>query len=128
MIDDTNAANVGCAQPTSFDSSVWMKTNPVNGWFSRTTGPCMCAPQPLYAWRTISALEMIDLQLVRVFRHLDFVARRDRDLREQRPARASSTARTADVVVLRLAGDDDLYRIAGAQAAQRPPAKSWVPA
>src|SRR5688572_31474999 len=33
MIEDTNAAKVGAAQPFSFESSVWIKSNPYRGWF-----------------------------------------------------------------------------------------------
>src|SRR4029078_6434511 len=63
MIDETKAANSGGAQPVSFDSSVWMKTRPVKGCFSRSTGPCMCTPQPLQAWRRISAFGSTTLSL-----------------------------------------------------------------
>src|SRR5437868_3303766 len=33
-----------------------MKTNPVNGCFGRSTGPCMCTPQPLQACRRMRAV------------------------------------------------------------------------
>src|SRR5262245_26953541 len=56
MIDDTNAAKSGGAQPCSFESSVWMNTSPVNGWFGRSTGPCMWTPHSRQAWRRMSAL------------------------------------------------------------------------
>ena len=38
MIEETKAANSGGAQPLSSESSVWMKTSPLKGCFSRSTG------------------------------------------------------------------------------------------
>src|ERR1700689_3936801 len=55
MIDDTNAANPGAAQPLCGDSSVWMKSNPYNGCFVFSIRPYMCTPQALHAWRCIVA-------------------------------------------------------------------------
>src|SRR5687768_10327219 len=55
MIDETNAANSGAAQPASFDSSTWMKSKPWNGWFLFSIRPYICTPQPVQAWRWIAA-------------------------------------------------------------------------
>ncbi|CAI2933625.1 protein of unknown function [Aminobacter niigataensis] len=55
MIDETKAAKPGSAQPASWKRSGWMKSRPLKAW-SRSTGPYMCTPQPLQAWRRISAL------------------------------------------------------------------------
>src|SRR4030095_784638 len=57
MIEETNAANSGGAQPCSEDNSVWMKSNPKNGCFSFSMRLYMCTPQFLQACRLITAFE-----------------------------------------------------------------------
>src|SRR5450432_66154 len=63
MIDDTNAANPGAAQPLCGDNSVWMKSNPYKGCLVFSMRPYMCTPQPLQAWRWIVAFESTTLSL-----------------------------------------------------------------
>src|SRR5258708_7888375 len=56
MIDDTNAANSGGAQPVSFDRSVCMKSNPYNGWALFSIRPYMWTPHSLQACRWMVAV------------------------------------------------------------------------
>src|SRR4029077_17363306 len=63
IIEETNAANPGGAQPSSDDSSVWMKSNPKNGCFSLSTRPYICTPHSLQAYRLIPALGSTTLNL-----------------------------------------------------------------
>src|SRR6185503_5695777 len=55
MMEETNAANSGGAQPSFDDSSVWMKSSPKNGCFSFSMRLYMCTPQLLQACRWITA-------------------------------------------------------------------------
>src|SRR4051812_1558299 len=54
ITDDTNAANSGGGAPGSLNSSGWMNDSPLNAW-TFSTGPYMCAPHAVQAWRWISA-------------------------------------------------------------------------
>src|SRR5690242_19583815 len=54
MMEETNAAKPGGAQPLSRNFSGWMKDRPLKGW-SRSTGPYIWTPQARQAWRWISA-------------------------------------------------------------------------
>jgi hypothetical protein len=49
MMDETNAANSGGAQPGFEDNSVWKKSNPYSGWPVLSMRPYMCTPQPVQA-------------------------------------------------------------------------------
>ena len=73
MMDDTNAANSGLAQPLSFDSSTCTKSRPKNGWLVFSMRPYMCTPQPLQAWRWMVALASTDVQLLLVRRDAEIV-------------------------------------------------------
>src|SRR5882672_460811 len=55
MIDETNAANSGAAQPLSFDSSGCTKSKPKKGWPLFSIRPYMCTPQAVHACRWIAA-------------------------------------------------------------------------
>src|SRR5882672_1535458 len=56
MMDETNAANSGAAQPLSFESSGCTKSKPKNGWPLFSMRPNMCTPQAVHAWRWIAAV------------------------------------------------------------------------
>src|SRR5713101_7335892 len=57
IMEETKAANSGGAQPSSDESSVWMKSNPKNGCLSFSIRPYICTPHVRQAWRLMTALE-----------------------------------------------------------------------
>ncbi len=56
MIEETKAANSGADQPGCGESSVWTKSSPWKACLGFSTGPYMCTPQPVQAWRRMVAV------------------------------------------------------------------------
>ena len=101
IIDDTKAANPGGAHPLSFERLRVDEHQPLKACFARSTGPCMCTPHPVQAWRRISAFwGLTTLQLVGVLGHLNVrLGARRRPSRTRPPLGFQHCVQTADVVV-----------------------------